>query len=504
MEQDKIQAILREGARRRLLTFARVMKPSLKVEPFHKVYYEVLDRFAHGKIKRLIIQQPPQHGKSEGSSRFLPAFMFGINPTLKICIGSYSATIARDFNKDVQRIIDTIDYQLIFPDTKLSGMGDDNGSYTRNLDAFDIVGTGGYFRAVGRGGALTSKTIDVSILDDVYKDYAEANSPIVREASWKWYSSVVRTRLHNDSQELIVFTRWHKDDIIGKIEESEEVIDIREWADIEKLTSKSWARLNFEAIKESEPFELDPREKGQPLWADRHSLDKLEQQRELDPMLFECLYQGNPESAEGRLYQLPFKTYSDKEEWGRLVRKGAYIDVADEGSDMLFCATYEVRVSNSKVWSENKKKFEPLINILITDMEATEDNTDVTTITIPMMINRNSVEYVWVEANAGGALFEKTIRSKIRATTKTFHQTGNKEARIITASALVNQTIIMPFGWETRYEKIHQHVTNFLRNFKANKHDDPEDGLTGIYEKEVADGNVTHYFRRKLGVTRRN
>ena len=199
---------------------ARYMQPDLVLEPFHVVYYTLLDMFAHGKIRKMIVQQPPQHGKSEGSSRKLPAFMLGLDPDRKICIGSYAATIARDFNRDVQRIIDTPRYRELFPGTYLNGSNVVTmaNTYLRNSDVIEMVGRKGSLRVVGRGGSLTSKTVDVSILDDVYKDYAEGNSPIVRAAAWKWYTTVVRTRLHNDSQELIVFTRWHDDDLIGRIE----------------------------------------------------------------------------------------------------------------------------------------------------------------------------------------------------------------------------------------------------------------------------------------------
>lgn len=88
--------LVRAAARKRLINFARYMQPDLVLEPFHVVYYTLLDMFAHGKIRRMIVQQPPQHGKSEGSSRKLPAFMLGLDPDRKICIGSYAATIARD------------------------------------------------------------------------------------------------------------------------------------------------------------------------------------------------------------------------------------------------------------------------------------------------------------------------------------------------------------------------------------------------------------------------
>lgn len=123
-------------------------------------------------------------------------------------------------------------------------------TYLRNSDVIEMVGRKGSLRVVGRGGSLTSKTVDVSILDDVYKDYAEGNSPIVRAAAWKWYTTVVRTRLHNDSQELIVFTRWHDDDLIGRIEKSgETIIDVKCWADLEDVTPGAWVRINFEGLK---------------------------------------------------------------------------------------------------------------------------------------------------------------------------------------------------------------------------------------------------------------
>lgn len=447
----------------------------------------------------------PTHN-SEGSSRKLPAFMLGLDPDRKICIGSYAATIARDFNRDVQRIIDTPRYRELFPGTYLNGSNVVTmaNTYLRNSDVIEMVGRKGSLRVVGRGGSLTSKTVDVSILDDVYKDYAEGNSPIVRAAAWKWYTTVVRTRLHNDSQELIVFTRWHDDDLIGRIEKSgETIIDVKCWADLENVTPGAWVRINFEGLKTGEPTEIDPREPGAALWESRHSKQKLEAQKALDPVQFQCLYQGNPGSAEGRLYQ-PFKTWVEKSDYGTYIRSGAYIDVADEGDDLLFAATYDVYKSDNMFFNEKTKRMEPILFALITDMEMTDENTDVTTVTVPAMINRNGTQKAWVESNNGGAGYEKVIKKKVWAITDPFYQGGNKESRIITASAMVNQHIIMPFGWETRYKAVYDHVTGFLRNFGANTHDDPEDGLTGIYEKEIADGNIQPYAHANRGVRRRN
>lgn len=448
----------------------------------------------------------PTHN-SEGSSRKLPAFMLGLNPDTKICIGSYAATIARDFNRDVQRIIDTPKYREIFPKTFLNGSNVVTmaNTYLRNSDVIEMVGHKGSLRVVGRGGALTSKTVDVMIMDDVYKDYSEGNSPIVRNAAWKWYTTVVKKRLHNKSQELIVFTRWHEEDLIGKIEKGgEKIIDIKSWDSIKNIPDGAWVRINFEALKTGEPNEIDPREPGAALWESMHSRAKLERERALDPIQFQCLDQGNPGSAEGRLYRNPFRTYVDKSEWGTFVRSGNYTDVADEGDDFTFSACYDVYKSGNEAWNEQKKRFEPILYALITDMVFTQENTEVTAVTVPEMINRCGTQKAWIESNNGGAGFEKLIRKKIKAISEPFYQGANKESRIITNSASVNAQIIMPLGWEERFSKIHEHVTGFLRDFPANEHDDPEDGLTGIYEKELADGDTRPYSQAIRGIKRRN
>lgn len=495
------ELFLQEGARRNLLWFARYMQSSFQASPFHVAYYRVLDMFAKGKIKNLIIQAPPQHGKSQGSSRFLPAQMLGDNPDLKIVICSYAATIAKDFNRDVQRLIDSDEYRAIYPETQLnsSNVVTIADNYLRNSDVFEIVNHVGSLRVVGRGGSLTSKTADVMIFDDLYKDDKEANSPIVREAAWNWFTKVAQTRLHNDSQQLIVFTRWHPEDIIGRIIESKKVITAEKWSDFENVPNDAWILVNFEAIKTGQPNEIDERKPGEPLWAQRHSLERLLQQKALDPLGFQCLYQGNPGDASAFLFQ-PFKTWVEKSEWGQYVRSGCYVDVADEGDDFLFAASYDIYRSENQVWNESKKRMEPLLFALITDIEYTDESTDVTTVTVPRLINNNGVQKAWIESNNGGSQFEKTIKKKVRALTVPFYQGANKESRIVTNAPFVNQHIIMPFGWERRYPKLYDHITKFMRKFDANEHDDDADGLTGIYEKEIADGNTKPYNAANRGV----
>ena len=443
----------------------------------------------------------PTHN-SQGSSRFLPADILGLFPDKKIVIASYAATIAKDFNRDVQRIIDSDEYRAIFPDTILNGENvvTISTNYLRNSDVFEIVGHSGSLRVVGRGGSLTSKTADVLILDDLYKDASEANSPIIRASAWDWYTKVARTRLHNDSQELIVFTRWHPEDIIGKLIESERVIEATKWSDFDNIPSGAWILVNFEAIKTGEPTEIDQRQKGEALWPERHSLERLEAQRKLDPVGFQCLFQGNPGSAEGRLYQ-PFKTWVEKSDWGQYIRSGCYVDVADEGNDFLFAATYDIYRSPNEIWNEKTRRFEPLLFALITGIEYTDAGTDVTSVTVPRLMNEAGTQKAWVESNNGGSQYEKTIKKKTRALTIPFYQGANKESRIITNAPFVNQHIIMPFGWETRWPKFYEHLTGFLRAFEANAHDDDADGLTGIYEKEIADGNLKPYQQQSRGIS---
>lgn len=490
------------GARRRLVWFAEYINPKFQATPFHVAYYSVLDRFARGDIKKLIIQAPPQHGKSEGSSRFLPSQMLGINPDLKIGILSYADTIAKDFNRDCQRIIDSPEYAATFPDTRLNGSNVVTvaDSYLRNSSVFEIVGHRGGLRAVGRGGALTSKTLDVAIMDDLFKDSKEGNSPVVRDTAWDWYTKVVRTRLHNDSQELIVFTRWHEDDIIGRILKSEPYIKAERWSDLDGVPDNTWILVNFEAIKTGEPTEIDPRRAGEALWPARHSLEKLMALRDLDPVGFECLHQGNPGSAEGRLFG-PFKTWTSKEDYGVVVRSGCYVDVADEGSDYLCAITYDVVKSPNVFFNEKTGRMEALLFALVTDIEYTDEGTEVTEVTVPRLINSNGVQKAWIESNNGGRQFARTVEKKVRASVVAFYQSDNKESRIVTNAAFVNQQVIMPLGWDKRYPAFYDHVTKFLRQFGANKHDDGIDCLTGVWEKEIAPGNTMPYSHANRGVS---
>ena len=178
MQNDKLEylALLQERAirmaRSNLFDFTKYTMPTFDPIDFHHHYYDILTDFSEGKIKKLMVFMPPQHGKSEGSTRRLPAFILGRKPNTKVAIISYSAPKARKFNREIQRVIDTEQYRELFPKTRLNATNVITvaGSWLRNSDECEIVGHRGGFKTVGVGGPLTGEPVDVLVMDDIYKD----------------------------------------------------------------------------------------------------------------------------------------------------------------------------------------------------------------------------------------------------------------------------------------------------------------------------------------------
>nr|DAX80667.1 MAG TPA: Terminase large subunit [Caudoviricetes sp.] len=478
MSDAKYIAAAQQGARQSFPLFTAMMKGKDFFTPFHLVYYKILNAFAHKRIKRLIVSIPPQHGKSEGSTRLLPAYLFGLNPDLKIAIASYSDRFARKFNREIQRIIDSERYYTLFPDTQLAGspVADDSSRWARTAGEFEIIGCEGKLTAVGRSGGLTGQTVDVLILDDLYKNAAEANSPLIRDAVWEWYTSVAETRLHNDSQELIVFTRWHEDDLIGRIEASEKVVNLTSLRQLSGCDPDAWLKVDFEAIKEGPRTDLDPRELGQPLWPERHSLQSLVRRRALDPVGFDSLYQGRPATKEGLLYGSEFQTYDELPPANEIIKKANYTDTADLGDDYLCSICYVV----------SRDGFAYVTDVLFTQepMEVTEPIT-------AQMLLRNDTRIAYVESNNGGRGFARAVgRLAPAVRVEWFHQSGNKESRILTNSASVINRIKFPSEWGKIWPSFYVMVTAYKRLFRANRFDDAADALTGIVEREFHRGPV--------------
>ncbi len=458
-------------ARKHFTNYFKYMKPDYQFTGFHAVYYEILHRFSIGDIRKLIISMAPQHGKSQGSTILLPSNMFGHNPNLQIAIASYSATQAKKFNRSIQQVMDNQQYLDVFPRTKLANSKHNTNKISGEIqttEEFTISGHEGRLKAVGRGGALTGNPVDILILDDLYKDSVEANSPVVRDSVIDFYTSVANTRLHNDSQQLIVFTRWHEDDLIGWLERKERVIAVNSWSDLENVPFGAWVKINFEALKESEFTELDPREYGEALFPERHSKEKLEATRKLNVEQFNCLYQGNPISKEGLMYG-PFKTYN-KYPPLKIIKN--YTDTADTGSDYLCSINYGLPLNES----------DPHVYIL--DIYFTKDAMEITEPETINFINKWQVNECDIESNNGGRSFGRLIDANTKAYVNLFYQSLNKEARIYSNSARVNNEIVFPEGWEIRWSVFYNHITRFKKKLSANKNDDGPDVLTGIIEKK--------------------
>lgn len=448
--------------------FAEEVYPFLEITSFHRTYYRILELYAHGKIRKLIVSMPPQHGKSVGASTLLPAYMLGIDPDQRIAIASYSGTLASRFNRRVQRILESREYNALFPDTTIK-QGTKPAGYIRTSDEVEIVGHKGELLSVGREGSLTGNRVDCFILDDLYKDAMEAQSPLVRQNCWEWYTSVVRTRMHNASREIIVFTRWHEEDLIGKLMATEHVRMFERWSDVDALGHDEWLYLNFEAIKASPSTEIDPRECGEALWAEQHSAALLESKRRLDPMRFEAMYQGHPTAREGLLYGDGFREYDELPR--DIVRRASYTDTADGGGDYLCSVAYAVD-SDGLVY--------------VTDVAYTDEPMEVSEVMVSDMLKRNDTREVVVESNNGGRGFARSLQRLLpHVRVEWFHQSANKEARILSNSATVLHNIRMPRGWNRRWPLFYANLTTYRRLFKANKHDDAADVLTGIVEREI-------------------
>ncbi len=459
-----LQEVRKEWARRTLLNFAKQMHREFEATPFHVAYYAILDAFAKGLIKKLIITVPPQHGKSEGSSRMLPAYMLGKNPDLRIGLVSYAANLAQKFNRSVQRYMTDPFYIDTFPESRIIKI-DSQDIGTRTSYEFEILGRQGSLITAGREGGFTGNPLDVAILDDLYKNYEEANSPVVREKVKDAYINVIKPRLHNHSQELIVFTRWHNDDLVGTLEDLEDIHVLTSLDEIGSIDERTWIKVNFEATKESDPTPLDPRNIGEPLYPEKHNLESLEESRRLDPLRFDCLYQGDPQPKEGLLYG-SFKTY---DHLPATFANGNYTDTADAGDD------YTCSVSYRKGRDE----------IYVTDIVYTQEDMEKTERLLPIMFERSDTRYSRIESNSGGRYFAAKVAKNTKAKVTWFHQSKNKESRILTNAATVTEKIIMPLDWQERWPLFARHVKRYKRLFRANKYHDGPDVLTGIVEKEV-------------------
>ncbi|VTS03333.1 terminase large subunit domain-containing protein [Tuwongella immobilis] len=286
------ELLRRRVARRELLAFTEYTFPEYASNWHHALLCSKLEQLFAGEIRRLMVFMPPRHGKSELVSRRFPAWALGRNPDLELIAASYSADLASAMNRDTQRIIDSPSFERLFPKTKLSSSNvrsNATGSYLRNSDVFEIVGHRGRYRAAGRGQGITGMGCDIAIVDDPLKDREEADSPMIRQSLWEWYSSTLRTRLSPNGRIVLCQTRWHPDDLAGRL---------LRLADADP-NADQWDVIRFPAIAEDPLAPGDPREIGDPLWPARFSDEELTRIQAQDAREWGALYQQRPRAEGG-------------------------------------------------------------------------------------------------------------------------------------------------------------------------------------------------------------
>ncbi|EMQ3399524.1 phage terminase large subunit [Yersinia enterocolitica] len=274
----------RRNARLSLHQFIQYINPEYITSKFSETVCDALDQFlldmVNGLRPVLILGAPPQHGKSDIVSRYLPAYFFGKYPDLRVAGLSYAKDLASDMNRDVQRIMMSPEYKTLFPESALNSkrVVTIDVEAKRNSETFEVVGHKGTYISQGVGGPLTGKKVDLGIIDDPIKNAKEALSSTTKKSIWNWYVSTFKTRLSKNSGEIIMATRWATDDLSGR------VVEITPRAKV----------LAFPAINE----------RGEALVPELHPKEKLlETKVILGDYFWSAMYQQSPKQAGGSIFK---------------------------------------------------------------------------------------------------------------------------------------------------------------------------------------------------------
>lgn len=290
-----------------------------QVTPLARLLCQVFQKIERRELKRVAISVGPQMGKSQITSRGAPAWMIGRRPELNLMLGTYNQDFANEFGSDVRTIAMSNLFQQVFPKFELRKGG-------KKTDLL-VTTAGGKSAFVGRGGSGSGKPADVFIVDDPIKDDIEAQSDTTREQVWAWFNKVAMTRCHMDSAIVIVHTRWHQDDLIGRLCDPDHPERHKRFDGI----AKNWTYINLPAVVQ-EPalaralgLTLEPQSDARitrqfgkrpmsSIWPERKSLAFLAEAKQMDPAGFGALYMGQPTPEDGDYFKAAdIVTYDRKE-----------------------------------------------------------------------------------------------------------------------------------------------------------------------------------------------
>lgn len=461
--------------------FKKQYKRKFVVGDHHRMIAEKLDQVLAGKITKLIINLPPRYSKTEMAVKNFIAMGLGLNPRARFIHLSYSDDLALDNSKAIQDILDEPAYKQLFTTRAIN----------RNAKRWDTNAGGGLY-AVSSSGQVTGfgaglvdmeeeelgkevleldSSIEASetfggaiVIDDPIKP-DDALSPTVREKVNRKFETTIRNRVNSRKTPIIIIMqRLNEEDLTGYLK---------------NLEPEEWDILSIPCIQ------IDP-DTGEEraLWPFKHTLEELYKIRDNNSWVFETQYMQNPMPMQGLMYESGFKEYETIPST-RLHKVKNYTDTADTGADFLCSITYlETEIGNF------------ILDILYTQkpMEYTEPKT-------AEMLCRHNVEEAIIESNNGGRSFARAVEQQIRImnnnTTriKWFTQTTNKQARIFSNSAAVQNLTFFPKGWQNLFPKFANDLTTY-KKIGTNPHDDAPDALTGTIEHRPNErkGRAADYF----------
>jgi len=279
----------REEARKKFIPFVKKVWPHFIEGPHHKRMADAFERVARGECKRLIINMPPRHTKSEFASYLLPAWFLGNFPQKKVIQTSHTAELAVGFGRKVRNLVDQDVYTEIFPGIGLQTDSKAAGRWNTNR--------GGDYFAIGVGGAVTGKGADILIIDDPHSEQEAAlaaSNPEIYDKVYEWYTSGPRQRLQPGGSIVIVMTRWAQRDLTGQVLK----------ADAQR-GGEGWEVIEFPAILPS----------GNPLWPGFWSKDELYALREeLPNSKWQAQYQQNPVGNESAIVKRDWWKWWEEED----------------------------------------------------------------------------------------------------------------------------------------------------------------------------------------------
>lgn len=311
----------REAAKTALVPYMRLQMPHpeniedvrmsrYEVTPLARLLGQLIERIDRLEEKRVCVAVGPQFGKSQVISRNGPAWLSGRDPYRNIMLGAYNDTFAQTFGGDVRHAVNGAEHKAIFPGYDLR-----KGSESKEELITEV---GGKISFVGVGGSGTGKPADIFVVEDPYRNPADADSPAYRQKVWDWFTGVTFSRLHKNSAVIVVHTRWHEDDLIGRLADPDHPERKTTYAGI----ANNWNYYNLPAVVtdpalatalgltlEEPENELVRQQFGMrpmvSLWENRKSLEFLAEAKMLDKRIFGALYMGAPSPDEGTYFKLP-------------------------------------------------------------------------------------------------------------------------------------------------------------------------------------------------------